>query len=202
MKWLTSTSSGATSSAICRLLPMAMPRESSMRFFSASMTAVLCSAALPTMATTITPMKMLVMPKAFAASSTEPTRISLIQTISRVAPARVSMARFRLHAAGERLPGALLSGEELLVRAQREDQVQRVGRQQHERDAQAEVDLRARSAPGPAREWKAAGITSAIAARVSRVDCARAPVDIEALGLVFESAGQHGGAEAPAACCR
>ena len=64
-----------------------------MRFLRASITALLCSAALPTMATMITPMKTLVIPKAAAVCSTEPTRISLTQAMTSVAPASVSWAR-------------------------------------------------------------------------------------------------------------
>ena len=99
------------------------------------MTALLCSAALPTTATTMTPMKTLVMPKAAAASCTEPTRISLIQAIRTVAPASVSSARFRLQAPAGCGSACSLAGEELFVGAQREEQVEPVGNQEDDGDA-------------------------------------------------------------------
>ena len=43
------TMSGAISKAICTLLPIAIPRERSILFFPATITAVKCSAAFPKM---------------------------------------------------------------------------------------------------------------------------------------------------------
>jgi len=90
MKWLTVTRTGATKRAIYKLLSMAIPIESSIRFLIAIITAVLCSAALPTTATTITPIKTQVSPNADAAASTEPTSISLTHAISAVTPREIA----------------------------------------------------------------------------------------------------------------
>ena len=51
------TSTGATNRAIWALEPMAMFTARSILSFMATSTATQCSAALPTMATTMTPMK-------------------------------------------------------------------------------------------------------------------------------------------------
>ena len=63
-----------------------------MRLRMAKSTAVLCSAALPTTATTTTPTNRLDRPSAVDACSTVATRISLIQTISSVTTAMTPMA--------------------------------------------------------------------------------------------------------------
>ena len=55
---------GATNSAICRLDPSAMPRDKSILFRIAIKIADECSAALPIIATTITPTKTSVKPSA------------------------------------------------------------------------------------------------------------------------------------------
>jgi hypothetical protein len=81
MKELGKTNSEATNGAICVLLPIGMSRLRSMRFFMAASTAVLRSASLPRMATTMMPTKTLDMPAASAACPTDPTKISL-QTAS------------------------------------------------------------------------------------------------------------------------
>ena len=67
------------------LLPIAIVTARSIWFLTATSTAVECSAALPMMATTMTPTKTLFMPSALPASSTEPTSISLIHATPAVA---------------------------------------------------------------------------------------------------------------------
>ena len=64
---LSRTSRGATNSATCTLEPMAIDRARSMRFFIATVIAVACSAALPSMATTNTATKTLPRPRSLAA---------------------------------------------------------------------------------------------------------------------------------------
>src|SRR4051794_3097970 len=71
-----STSTGATNSAICALEPIAMLTDRSILSFVAKNTATQCSAALPTIATTITATKNADSPIDFDPSSIEPTRIS------------------------------------------------------------------------------------------------------------------------------
>ena len=78
-----------------------------MRFLRAMSTAVLCSAALPTTATTITPTKMEVIPKASAAPFTEPTSISLTHAINAVAPSRTSTEVRRLQTPSGAASGVL-----------------------------------------------------------------------------------------------
>ena len=70
------TSTGATNIAIWALDPIAMLTERSILSLTATSTATQCSAALPTIATTITPMKNSLSPTASEASVIEPTRIS------------------------------------------------------------------------------------------------------------------------------
>ena len=70
------TSTGATNSAICALEPMEMLTARSILFLAATSTATQCSAALPTIATTITPTKNSLSPIVSDASEIEPTRIS------------------------------------------------------------------------------------------------------------------------------
>src|SRR5215510_4842710 len=70
------TSTGATNSATWALEPTAMLTERSILSFSATSTATQCSAALPTIATTITPMKNSERPTDSEASVIEPTRTS------------------------------------------------------------------------------------------------------------------------------
>ena len=77
MKWPAITSTGATNSAICIDEPIAMPSARSILFLLATSIAVECSAALPTTATTTTPMKTLPRPSAVPAASTASTRNSL-----------------------------------------------------------------------------------------------------------------------------
>ena len=71
-----STRTGATNSAIWALEPIAMLTERSILSLIATSTATQCSAALPTIATTITPMKNSLRPIDSEAASIEPTRIS------------------------------------------------------------------------------------------------------------------------------
>ena len=73
------TSTGATNSAIWALEPIAMLTARSILFLNATRTATQCSAALPTIATTITPMKNSERPIVSDASLIEPTRISDIR---------------------------------------------------------------------------------------------------------------------------
>ena len=74
------------------LEPMAMLKARSIWFFSATSTAVLCSAALPMMATAMTPTKTSVRPSTFVAGSTACTSSSLIQATSAVAPNKTKTA--------------------------------------------------------------------------------------------------------------
>ena len=67
---------GPTKSAICALDPIAMFTARSILSLDATSTATQCSAALPTVATTITPTKNSLRPMDFEASEIEPTRIS------------------------------------------------------------------------------------------------------------------------------
>ena len=62
-------------------------------FFIATSTAVECSAALPTTATTTTPMKTLPRPSAVPAASTAWTRSSLTNPVRTAAAARTSALR-------------------------------------------------------------------------------------------------------------
>jgi hypothetical protein len=94
----TSTSTGATKRAIWMLEPMAMVSARSMRFFAAIRMAVECSAALPTTATTMTPMKTSFIPRCSAVASTEPTITSATQAMTAVEPSSTASERPRLHA--------------------------------------------------------------------------------------------------------
>ena len=76
MTYEASTRTGATKSAIWALEPIAMLTARSILSLRATSTATQCSAALPTIATTITPMKNSERPIASEASEIEPTRIS------------------------------------------------------------------------------------------------------------------------------
>src|SRR5437016_2398770 len=86
------TSNGATSIATCRLEPTAMLKARSILFFIAIRTAVLCSAALPMIATMNTPTKMPDIPRRSAVCSMDPTRNSLRSAMKPVAAIRVSRA--------------------------------------------------------------------------------------------------------------
>ena len=70
------TSTGATNSAIWALEPIAMLTARSILFLNATRIATQCSAALPTIATTITPTKNWDSPIDSDASEIEPTRTS------------------------------------------------------------------------------------------------------------------------------
>src|SRR6186997_1577475 len=70
------TSTGATNSAIWALEPIAMFTARSILSLRATSTATQCSAALPTIATTITPMKNSVRPIDSEASAIDPTSTS------------------------------------------------------------------------------------------------------------------------------
>src|SRR4051794_10060133 len=82
------TSTGATNSATWALEPIAMLTERSILSLRATRTATQCSAALPTIATTITPMKNSERPTDFEASAIDPTRTSDITPTSTPATAR------------------------------------------------------------------------------------------------------------------
>src|SRR5205807_8179159 len=84
----TSTSTGATNSAIWALEPIAMLTARSILSLAATSTATQCSAALPTIATTIAPMKNSLRPISFAVSEIEPTNSSDITPTSTPANAR------------------------------------------------------------------------------------------------------------------
>src|SRR5205809_4299105 len=90
-------STGATKSAICRLEPIAMPTLRSILFFIAMSMAVECSAALPTIATTITPTKTSVRPTESRTFSIVPTRNSESSATKAVAMSRMVMTLPRDH---------------------------------------------------------------------------------------------------------
>ena len=79
------------------LLPMAMVTARSILFFMATKIAVECSAALPMVATTMTPTKTLFMPRESAAALTEPTRNSLMTATAAVAATSTRIAVRRRH---------------------------------------------------------------------------------------------------------
>src|SRR6476659_3990261 len=85
-----STSTGATNSAICAADPTAMLIEMSILSRTAKYTATQCSAALPTIATTITPTKKGESPMVSDASVMEWTKISDIQPTAAPATASIS----------------------------------------------------------------------------------------------------------------
>ena len=113
-------------------------------FFNAIRTAVECSAALPTIATTITPTKTSVSPSVRLASSTAPTSTSLIQATKAVATSRTT-DDFRLTPAATSWRAASASSPvgvvQVLVRDEAEDQVQDVGDDQDHADRQAQLVL-------------------------------------------------------------
>ena len=88
MTYEASTSTGATNSAIWALEPIEMLTARSILSLRATSTATQCSAALPTIATTIAPMKNSLIPAFSAVSEIEPTRISDISATA--APASAS----------------------------------------------------------------------------------------------------------------
>src|ERR687886_2523171 len=90
------TSTGATNSAICALDPMAMLTARSILFLAATSTATQCSAALPTNATTIAPMKNWLRPTDLAASEIEPTRSSDMTPTAMPATASIDTDRLTL----------------------------------------------------------------------------------------------------------
>ena len=141
MKWPAITSTGATKSAICMDEPMAMPRARSILPFMATRTAVECSAALPTMATTTTPMNTLPMPMRVA-------RLAHRVHQELADPAHEARGH---HQDGDALPHrpdlavvlvvepvAALAREQVLVALQLEEQAGGVGQQQHPRDVEAQ----------------------------------------------------------------
>ena len=91
------TSAGATKSAICAPEPIAMLTARSILFLTATSTATQCSAALPTIATTITPMKNSERPIDSDASEIEPTRISDIAPTASPAISNMITERRTLH---------------------------------------------------------------------------------------------------------
>ena len=91
-----STSSGAAKSAIWALEPIAMLTARSILSLRATSTATQCSAALPTIATTITPTKNSLRPTADSeASEIDPTRISDITPDARRRRSRASITARR-----------------------------------------------------------------------------------------------------------
>ena len=138
-----------------------------MRFFSAAVIAVACSAALPSIATTKTLTKTLLRPDSCAIGSIAPTRISLIQAIDTVAAASTAAARPEsrwARALPPVLSGNRGSNEKRGMRDQREHEEQAVDDQQNDRDGDAQVP-RLGTAASPSRLRYAAGSTRAIAAR-------------------------------------
>ena len=144
MARLAKTSTGATNSAIWMPLPTAMLTARSIWFFIATSTAVECSAALPTIATTITPTNTELMPNEWAACSAESTSSSLITATPTVAAISTTQ---RLSASpGRRVHGRRFLGgvrrfaglEDLPVRDERKHQAQHVDHGQDQRDLFAE----------------------------------------------------------------
>mmetsp|Transcript_101540 Transcript_101540/g.295947 ORF Transcript_101540/g.295947 Transcript_101540/m.295947 type:complete len:227 (+) Transcript_101540:130-810(+) len=87
-----STAHGTTNNAICVEEPTATPSARSILPFNALVTAVACSAALPTMGSRIVPMKALGKPKCSDTSSMESTKHSEQAATTRVEPASISIA--------------------------------------------------------------------------------------------------------------
>ena len=108
----------------------------------ATSTATQCSAALPTIATTIAPMKNSLSPTDSAASWIEPTRISLITPTATPAIASIATDRRTVHGSCPSLR-LVLGVEEVAVRLHREDEAGGVDRDHQHRDPQRQVlDLR------------------------------------------------------------
>jgi len=82
---LMNTRTGATNKAICKLLPTAISTAAPILFFKASITAALCSAALPIMATTKAPTNSSERPKREEKVSSVCTSHSLINATMTVA---------------------------------------------------------------------------------------------------------------------
>ena len=100
--------------------------------FMATSTATQCSAALPTMATTMTPMKNSLSPSFEAASEIEPTRISdITPTATPAIASSDDRLAHRPRLAVLRVVG--LGVEEVAVGLQREPQARHVGEDQHAR---------------------------------------------------------------------
>ena len=129
---------GATNRAIWALEPIAMLTARSILSFIATSTATQCSAALPTIATMITPMKNSLSPMLSAASEIEPTRISDITPTAMPATASASTERRTDHgswpSSGSSSETGLNSSRWVL---QREEQPRDVGGDQHARDERA-----------------------------------------------------------------
>ena len=181
-----STSTGATNSAIWALEPIAMLTARSILFFCATSTATQCSAALPTIATTITPMKNSLRPSCEAASEIESDE-DLGHHADRDAGDRQRDDRLahRPRLTVGRNPRRV-GVEEVAVGLQREAQAGHVGRRSARRHGQRELldaccrsgraRRRAAAARCPSTSSKIAGMTSATAASSSIDDCAEAAV--------------------------
>ena len=101
------------------------------------------SAAPPTIARKTMPMKTCDMPSALPVPSAAPTRISLIHAASTEAPSRLPIARGRLQRGPSRawlVAAACSLANESRMRLEHEHEIQRVGEQQH--DGQADVEQR------------------------------------------------------------
>src|SRR3990170_2093371 len=92
------TRTGVTNNAIWTLEIVLMPTLRSILFFHAMVIAAPCSAALPMIAITMTPMNSSGrrIPSAGVTPSTAPTRISAMRPTRTVAPTRTPIAKFRL----------------------------------------------------------------------------------------------------------
>ena len=95
-------------------------------------------------------------PSACPVASAAPTRISLIHAAPSEAARRVPPARLTLHATPCSASSAFAPGEDLRVGPEHEDQVEPVGRQEHERDAGVQR-LRVPRSFGAEKSMKRAG---------------------------------------------
>ena len=188
------TSTGTANRAIWALEPIAMFTARSILFLEATSTATQCSAALPTIATTITPTKNSLRPIDSAASEIELTRISLITPTATPAMASAMTALRIDHgspcssasSSAAARPRPRLRVEQGAVRLQREQQAEPVGRPAARSPPPAtgaRPSCRSRRSPSPgagsplpSTSSKMAGTTSAATASSSISDCALAAV--------------------------
>ncbi|KAI9595789.1 hypothetical protein BDF19DRAFT_440075 [Syncephalis fuscata] len=87
------TSNGVTSKAICILEPSATPIAKSILFFMAVVTAVICSAALPTIGSRIKPTNVSLKAPPLVIFSMELTSISAWKATKTVTATRAAMAK-------------------------------------------------------------------------------------------------------------
>ena len=193
-----STSSGATNSAIWALDPIAMLTARSILSLRATNTATQCSATLPTIATTIAPMKNSLRPIDSAAVADRAD-----QDLAHHADQH-ARDRERDHAPADVQPHVVLvlvlGVEEVAVGPQREDEAGDVGEHQDDRDARlrcldrrAEVTASApdRGSPPPSTSWNTAGIDERRGGQQQHRRLALAAVRLKRLPLASQPADEH-----------